>query len=537
VIEKLVENWLTSVNELGFQLPFCEVLLSKGYHVLHVSSHGPGEHGKDIIARDSLGKLWAFQLKGGDIRLSNWREIRGEVEELVRLPVIYPGVRANEHHTPVLVTNGTIVGDARESITRFAQKWEADGSMLLEVWAGRELLAQFLEAHDRFLPTKLNDVRDFVDLYVGEPESRLPRAKLSRFLERLVDTEAIGRRPIHAKRAIESMILTGAYIIQQYEGVGNHISAAEGWTVIAASILHTAQREGLQENYFLDSLQLVWGALERNLGNLEREVLDREDFFERRLMLADSTVYGTRTLTTFGWVATATLLRKLRDEPKEIPKNSLSRIFRREFKNLKVATEADWPGIMSICLFLEQINYWPDADRLLGIWSEVVIRANYGKNAQGIPSPYWLPERAIAKATNLLPPDEDEQFGGKSFTLMSAMDMLVRRLCRQRVTILWPSVSRLYACDFKPDHEEDWFLWSCEKGELKAEEQPLEVSWNKWRSRASRLIKSNVPTLLLRYPEWLLPFSLTFPHRVNRSMSALIDSVIGRRVQVVNDPD
>ena len=44
--EKLVENWLTNVNELSYQLPFCEVLVARGYDVIHVSSHGRGEHGK-----------------------------------------------------------------------------------------------------------------------------------------------------------------------------------------------------------------------------------------------------------------------------------------------------------------------------------------------------------------------------------------------------------------------------------------------------------------------------------------------------------
>ena len=41
--EKLIEHWLTNVNELGFQLPLCEALLAQGYSILHVSRHGRGE--------------------------------------------------------------------------------------------------------------------------------------------------------------------------------------------------------------------------------------------------------------------------------------------------------------------------------------------------------------------------------------------------------------------------------------------------------------------------------------------------------------
>src|SRR6478609_1240366 len=86
MIEKLIENWLINVHELGYQIPFCEVLLTEKHSVLHVSKHGRGEHGKDIIARDQRGQLFAYQLKEGDITLNDWRTIRDEIEELVRLP-------------------------------------------------------------------------------------------------------------------------------------------------------------------------------------------------------------------------------------------------------------------------------------------------------------------------------------------------------------------------------------------------------------------------------------------------------------------
>jgi hypothetical protein len=256
VIKKRIEHWLTNVNELGYQLPFCEVLLAKGYHVLHVSSHGPGEHGKDIIARDSKGSLWAFQLKGGDIRLSDWRTIRSEVEELVRLPVSFPGVKSGEKHTPVLVTNGAIAGDARDSIYKFARQWEADGARQLLVWPGRDLLARFLDAHGSYLPVKLSDVRIFVELYVENFADRLPRPKFSRFLEKLV-RHSLPKTAIKKKRLIESIILIGAYIAQQYESAGNHVSAAEAWTIVAAQIFYIVEQSSLAEKYFAESLAVA----------------------------------------------------------------------------------------------------------------------------------------------------------------------------------------------------------------------------------------------------------------------------------------
>ena len=133
--EKLVEHWLTSANELGYQIPFCEVLIARGFEIIHVSTHGRGEHGKDIIARSANGGLWTFQLKGGDIALSDWRRMRTEVAELVELPVRFPGVSESEAHTPVLVTNGEIRGDAIENIKRYAKLWRKNGGAPVS-WPG-----------------------------------------------------------------------------------------------------------------------------------------------------------------------------------------------------------------------------------------------------------------------------------------------------------------------------------------------------------------------------------------------------------------
>ena len=64
MIEKLIENWLINVHELGYTIPFCEVLISRGYTIVRISRQGRGELGKDVIARTRNGELHTFQLKG-----------------------------------------------------------------------------------------------------------------------------------------------------------------------------------------------------------------------------------------------------------------------------------------------------------------------------------------------------------------------------------------------------------------------------------------------------------------------------------------
>jgi len=68
--ERLLENWLISVNEKSFQIPFCQLLTGEGHEVVHISRHGPFEAGKDILAIDSNGIPCAFQLKGSTGKIS-----------------------------------------------------------------------------------------------------------------------------------------------------------------------------------------------------------------------------------------------------------------------------------------------------------------------------------------------------------------------------------------------------------------------------------------------------------------------------------
>ena len=78
MLERLIENWLTNVNELGYQIPLCQLLCSEGHSILYVSRHSQGEHGVDILSRNLDGDVYAFQLKGGDITLSgqiDWERI------------------------------------------------------------------------------------------------------------------------------------------------------------------------------------------------------------------------------------------------------------------------------------------------------------------------------------------------------------------------------------------------------------------------------------------------------------------------------
>lgn len=525
MFERLIENWLTNVNELGLQIPFCELLLARGFRVLHISRHSRGEHGKDVVARDADGQLWTFQMKGGDITFTQWRnELRGQVEDLVRLPVLLPGVGVDEPHNPVLVTNGELRGDALDSVRHYSELWERDGRRRLQVWHGPELLRMFVEAHGSYLPTRLTEFRQFVELYVADGEGRCPRAEFARFLEHLVSSERTGVRATEIKRGIESMVLMGTYILEQYERAENHISAAEGWVIVGATILHVAEREDLAEDRYLPSLELARLALERNLANLEAEVLSRPNFVEPEVVMVEPHVYGCRVSLVLGWLAAYTLLRRRRGE-RITEWARIMEVVKREGRAIRLSGEVDWPLWVSLSLLIQKEAGANEPEEMLGLWVHWLTRSNQQDTGRGVPSPYWLHEKVLALQAGELPKHEEEQFTGQSYTLLSALDMLVRRLRRQMVRHLWPTASRVHFCDYHPDGPAEWFRWKSTKGDMRFVDFPQPRSWSAWRSEVCASARDAVPPRLVRHPDWILPFALTYPHRMNRALTAFVDEV------------
>lgn len=127
LLGRVIENWLTSVNERQYQIPFCQVLAAEGERILYVSTHGPFEKGKDIVTCTAGGEVRAYQLKAGDIGLSEWRDIHGEIVNLVELAIELPGAPPVTDFVPYLVTNGELTDPVLEQARAANVAWESRG--------------------------------------------------------------------------------------------------------------------------------------------------------------------------------------------------------------------------------------------------------------------------------------------------------------------------------------------------------------------------------------------------------------------------
>lgn len=122
MLRRVVEDYLESIREVQFFLPFASLLMLKGYFDVHIV-HGPTEFGKDIIAKKTEGEVTSqiiFQLKAGDVNLSKFTaEVKPQLLEAVTNPLAHPNFDNTLNKQIFLVTTGILKQPATLAFQEF----------------------------------------------------------------------------------------------------------------------------------------------------------------------------------------------------------------------------------------------------------------------------------------------------------------------------------------------------------------------------------------------------------------------------------
>jgi hypothetical protein len=111
--------------------------------VVHVSSHNRVELGKDVLAVDKKGTPCAFQLKGGDITMTKWRDdVEKQMLDLAYGKVKHPSIDPSKRHRPFLVTNGQIDETVVRALGDVNETLEERGLPPIETKVGGELVSE-----------------------------------------------------------------------------------------------------------------------------------------------------------------------------------------------------------------------------------------------------------------------------------------------------------------------------------------------------------------------------------------------------------
>jgi hypothetical protein len=524
LLGRVIENWLISANERQYQIPFCQVLAAEGETILYVSPHGPFEKGKDVITRTTTGETRAYQLKAGNIGLSEWRNMYGEIVNLVELAIEFPGTAPITQFVPYLVTNGELTDPVLEQVRVSNLGWQNRVDKKLHIVQKGALFERFRASHGAYLPHEVADFRTFLELILHDGSAPAEKEKATLLIEHVLPREPQQESSLNIARAASSIVLLAAYITRSAVLASNHWCVFEYWVLTGAYVLYLAEKSNKAESECEVSFGLCEIAAENALSALADECAARGHLIQGAPLI-DGHAYRTRITILCGLLSAWDL--SLRVRRKERSKAD----FVHSFLNARLKEAAMWGESAVPYLFLAALESEQDCKPNVaeGIAIQLVREISGANGAsgagRGLPSPYYSPEEAL-RLNYGLDPLNPEQFVGQSYSIASLIDFLARRWRRQALAGLWFGVTRMMFEAFLPASAPDWFRWRCSEGIQDGSLPGEPQSWETLRTRAETISLAQLPPILLKHPAFAMWLILVYPHRFTPPMAKFIEDAV-----------
>lgn len=523
-LEKTIENWLTKTNELGYQFPFCELLVNEGYSIIHVSKQNAFEQGKDIITLDNRNRPCVFQLKGGNITHKRWlREVKDEIEELIDLTITHPSVNKRKKHIPYLVTNGFLDDTVRLAIDNLnTGKWKHKP---LQVITRGQLLKKFLQLSRNFIPQEVQDYKSFLDLYFADGRELIDESRYSRFITEVLRLNQPELKSEERKRNIAAAILYTSYIISPFREVNNHISIIQTLVLLAAHILALVERFGIEDKYWISSFELVWAEIKNSGNSLQKEIED-DGLVKMVNSLWDGEIGPFRKHLAVSFLI-AYKVAQIIEGDEDWKRAGAERFSEKIKESLWIWGESSF---VTYILFFELFKRLKpeDGNNIDFITGGVLalINLNGRKSVGVLPSPYYSMPILLKAKFNMLERPIVESFRCRSFLIKPLIDLLVRYGRRDILEQLWREITYISQERFVPQEPWQNFLWKCDEGKNYSEFPNSAQSWNELVQQAGDINFRLIPETLQRH-HYLIPlFLLVYPHRATTNLIKYFDYTV-----------
>jgi len=493
------------------------MLAAQGEELLYIATHGPFEKGKDVITRARDGSLRAYQLKSGDIRLAEWREIGSQINNLVELPVNLPQCPENSKHLPFFVTSGRVDDVVLDYINTANLGWSQRGFQHpLGVIERSQLVHRFVAVHGAFLPQEVKDFQMLLTLLLADGASPIDKTTYSQFLLSVIRFED-GTSVRNLSRSLSSAVLLTSYILGAAEKSNNHWAVFEGWVIMASHVLGAATKVSLADVMWLPSFDLAMLGAQGALDDLVEECRNRDQFIEGP-PIVDGFFYGPRQMILAGLLSVWALTRRRSGLD---PDEQIGKIIRSRVKESVIWGESSAPFVLATALELEQQCDQLSGEALVFNFLRLLLALN-AEGMRGMPDSFTSAEDAI-RFFHRVGGEEVESFQEVSYTCQTAVDFLARRRRRQGLARIWEGISRLSLDSSIPQLKWEWFFWRSDSALLESCMPGQPQSWSKLVQESQHRDTSSLPALMLKYPTFLLFWLLVYPHRLTPATFALID--------------
>lgn len=233
MLRNVLADYLNSIKERDFDLPFLSLLPALGFYDVHFT-HGQLEYGKDFIAKrldEGIETQYTFQTKAGDIGQSEWREIRYQMLEAVMNTLSHPNFDTNIPRKAILVTTGLLKGNAALDFQNLNQELQSKYNVLPILFWGKEQLIEYLEKYGLSgiygaTASKFINYGNFYRIYGKSLQGHISDREIERYTEQWLE-ESLGKGVRIRLAAIEGEIIAGQCInkgfiyeaIRVYQGI------------------------------------------------------------------------------------------------------------------------------------------------------------------------------------------------------------------------------------------------------------------------------------------------------------------------------
>lgn len=527
--ERLLENWLNNTNERSLMLPFCQLLLSKGYKIFYISTHQQQEAGKDVIAQNPLGIIECFQLKDGDVNLPKFTSIKPELEELLNHPIQHASIPNRTTYDSHLVVNGDIKDPVRTRITELnAADWNQTRSTKLKYFDKQQLLADFLKFFGSFLPSNPLEFKDFIEFYVEDGTELFPLEKFSSLLERYLHIDSLDLRPTDHANLISSSVIITHYCLTPWTSKDNYISQIQAWVCLQAYILQTSEKLNLKDQYWKQSFDLIGQEIDELFNKLLIELKDRKHLIEGDWR-PDGVVYKARVTIVLGMICSYPLYRRLRGSPlTQSDEADILSICQTHESKMSFWGEAFTPSFLSYFWFNDlQGNPKGGMERLIVILAALTDPTK-SPTPYGFPTPFHSFEESIRLIYGFIKKPQKEHFIGQSYSLWPILGIFVRRKLRKVLEIAWRKISKTQYFISLPQNNWEFYSWRIKKGNLIQKFPPQTQSWLSLLNEFQEENYDNLPKFILDNPYFGMLLIMIFPHRVTPEIIKLIDLSLGK---------
>ena len=525
MLERLIENWLDSAGERSYQRCFCQMLIGRGYRIIHNTEHTPLELGKDVVAISGDDKVVGFQLKGNpgkSLKPSQFHEIRGQLEQLATYALGIPGYEKKIPDECFLVTNGEIDEAVSAELQRLNAGLESRGhppEKIKTITRGT-LLSWANSLGLSLWPSEIEDFSNFIKLLNCGGDEIFPAEIFDPLLQHTLRMHKTLKASELRRRITSAGIMTSV-ALHSFSRRKNHFAEITAWTLFATYTIAACEKNRLDFNKNgAEAVHVARSTIRGLLGQLcgevtERSILSEGDpfsefaFYRPRALL----IYALMGIywmwsDTEGWIEPnhKTVIEKL--VPESLPPQSLW-------------GEGAIPHLLVFTWYHKRISASPARDEFVATVLREIVRNKLGP-AGHLPSPYYGIEDIVQhKHLQILgcdDPFEGDGFEGTSYVCESLMMCLVRANLKERCREIWPDFTRINHERVVPDEPWRFALFRTGEGATNSSYiYPSTMQWKDLQELSAEHTGADIPETLKVDPMLLLLFVAIFPFRASFS--------------------